>query len=329
MSGGLVPRFAGVVLLLVLAGLTSHISEGQGGRPIKIGALTDAWGPTMGMVGFRDGLRELGYRENQDYVLGVRFTQGSAAELPEAARDLVKHGVDLIVVAGGAAVATAARSATTRIPIVFMGGRDPVDTGLVTSFARPGGNITGIADLEVELISKRMEILREIVPGLKRLLLVYDATNPDSVSKLQAHREAAKPLGLTLMEKPVRTEDEARTAIAAARKGEVDGIFAPRSLSLNIPGLILELASKRSLPAIFQDAYFVERDGLVSYAASTYEVGRQAARLADRILKGTRPSDLPVEQPTKFDLVVNVRTAKTLGLAIPQSVMLRADQVIQ
>jgi len=329
MSRAVALRLTVAVVLLVLLGVVSDVSEGQHGRLFKIGALTDAWGPTMGMVGFRDGLRELGYRENQDYVLGVRFTQGSAAELPEAARDLVKHGVDVIIVAGGAAAATAAQSATAKIPIVFIGGPDPVDTGLVKSFARPGGNITGIADLEVELISKRMEILREIVPGLKRLLVVYDATNPDAVSKLEAHRGAAKPLGLTLVEKPVRTEDEARTAISAARKGEVDGIFAPRSLSLNIPGLILELASKRSIPAIFQDAFFVERDGLASYAANTYEVGRQAARLADRIFKGARPADLPVEQPTKFDLVVNVKTAKALGLTIPQSVLLRADHVIQ
>jgi putative ABC transport system substrate-binding protein len=329
MRRALGPRLLAVAVLLLAAALTHHVSEGQSGRLLKIGALTDAWGPTMGMVGFRDGLRDLGYRENQDYVLGVRFTQGSAAELPEAARDLVKHGVDLIIVAGGAAAATAAQSATAKIPILFMGGRDPVDTGLVKSFSRPGGNITGIADLEVELISKRMEILREIVPGLKRLLVVYDATNPDSVSKLEAHREAARPLGLALLEKPVRTEDEARAVISAARKGEVDGIIAPRALSLNIPGLVLELASKRSLPAIFQDAYFVERDGLVSYAASTYQVGRQAARLADRIFKGARPADLPVEQPTKFDLVINVKTATALGLAIPQSVLLRADHVIQ
>src|SRR5262249_41715010 len=256
-----------------------------------------------GIVGFRDGLQGLGYRENQDFVLGVRFTQGNVAELPAAARDLVRHRVDLIVVAGGETAATAAQQATTKIPIVFMGGRDPVEAGLVKSFARPGGNLTGVADLEVDLLPKRMEILRELVSGLKRVLVVYDATNRDAVSKLDAHREAARRLGLTLVEKPVRTEDEARTAIAAARKPKVDGMFAPRSLSLNIPGLMLELAPRQSIPAMFHDTFFVEHGGLVSYGANVYEVGRQAARLADKIIKGARPADIPVEQPTKFDLV--------------------------
>jgi putative tryptophan/tyrosine transport system substrate-binding protein len=323
------PRMAMLATLLVLQTFITYPSEGQTGRLIKIGALTDSWGPTTAIVGFRDGLQELGYRENQDFVLGVRFTQGNAAELPGAARDLVRHGVDLIVVAGGGAPAKAAQLATTKIPIVFMGGRDPVEAELVKSFARPGGNLTGVADLEVDLLGKRMEILRELVPRLTRLLVVYDATNTDTVSKAQAHRDAARQLGFTLVEKPVRTEDEARIAISSARKGEVDGMFAPRSLSLNIPGLMLEIAAKRSIPVMFQDGFFVERAGLVSYAANTYEVGRQAARLADKILKGARPADLPIEQPTKFELVINLKTAKALGLTVPQSLLLRADQVIE
>jgi putative ABC transport system substrate-binding protein len=173
-----------------------------------------------------------------------------------------------------------------------------------------------------------MEIMRELVPGLRRLLVVYDATTADGVAKLDAHREAARRLGVTLLEKPVRTEDEARAAIATARKSEVDGMFAPRALSLNIPGLMLEIAPKVSLPAMLQDAFFVERGGLVSYAPNTHEVGRQAARLADKILKGARPADLPVEQPTKFDLVLNAKTARALGLAVAPSLLLRVDRVV-
>jgi putative ABC transport system substrate-binding protein len=262
-------------------------------------------------------------------VLGVRFTQGDATELPAAARDLVKHGVDLIITAGGGASAKAAQAATTKIPIVFMGGADPMEAGLVKSFARPGGNITGVADLEAELVAKRMEILRELIPRLKRLFFVYDATNPGAVATLPAHRDAARRLGLTLIEKSVRTEDEARAAIAGIRKEDIDGMFAPRYLSLNIPGLILEIAPKRSIPAMFQDAFFVEQAGLVSYAASTYDVGRQAARLADRIFKGARPGDVPVEQPTKFELVINVKSAKALGITVPPAILLRADRLIQ
>lgn len=320
-------RFA-VVVLLAVTGFTAHVWAAQTARLIKIGALTDAWGPTNAIVGFRDGLRDLGYRENQDFVLGVRFTQGDATELPTAARDLVRHGVDLIVVVGDAA-ATAAQRATTTIPIVFTGGRDPVEAGLVNSFARPGGNITGVADLELDLVPKRLEILRELVPALRRVLVVYDATTADAAAKLKAHRDAARRLGLSLVEKPVRTEDEARAAIASARKSEVDGLFAPRSLSLNIPGLMLEIAPKVSLPAIFQDAFFVDHGGLASYAPNTYELGRQAARLADKIFKGTPPAQIPVEQPTKFDLVLNAKTARTLGLTLAPSLLLRADRVIE
>jgi putative ABC transport system substrate-binding protein len=219
--------------------------------------------------------------------------------------------------------------ATTRIPIVFIGGSDPVEAGLVKSFARPGGNITGIADLEVELVPKRMEIFRELIPGLKRVLLVYDATDPDVVARLEVLRNVANRLGLRLVERPVRTEDEARTAISAVRKGEVDGIFAPRSLPLNIPGLIREIAPKRAIPTMFHDAIFVEQGGLASYSANLYELGRQAARLVDKILKGAKPGDVPVELPTKFELVINLKAAKALGITIPPTLLLRADRLIQ
>lgn len=316
-------------IVLTIAGPMARASEAQSPRLIRIGALTESWGPTPSIVGFRDGLQELGYRENQNFVIGVRFTQGNVAELPEAARSLVRHGVDLIVTTGGDNTARAAQMATTRIPIVFMNGSDPVGAGLVKSFARPGGNITGIADLELELVPKRMEIFRELIPGLKRVLLVYDATSPTAVARLEVHRDATHRLGLTLVERPVRTEDEAQSVISAIRKSEVDGIFSPRLLSLNIPGLILEIAPKRAIPTMFDDAFYVERAGLASYAASLYGQGRQAARLVDKILKGARPGDVPVEQPTKFDLVINLKAAKAIGITIPQSILVRADRVIE
>ena len=314
--------------VFTIAGPMARATDAQSPRLVKIGALTESWGPTPAIVGLRDGLQELGHRENQDFVLGVRFTQGNLAELPEAARALVRHGVDLIVTTGDSAV-KAAQIATTQIPIVFVHGSDPVEAGLVKSFARPGGNITGIADLELELVPKRMEIFHELIPGLKRVLLVYDATNALAVSRLDVHREAAHRLGLTLVERPVRTEDEARSVISAVRKGEVDGIFSPRLLVLNIPGLILEIAPKRAIPTMFDDAFYVERAGLASYAANLYGLGRQAARLVDKILKGAKPGDVPVEQPTKFELAINLKAAKALGITIPQSILLRADRVLQ
>lgn len=323
-------RSASFMLGIVFTAAVLHAggADAQPRRLIKIGALTPSWGPTPAIAGLRDGLQELGYRENEHFVIGVRFTQGNNAELPAAARDLVRQGVDIIV-AGGGIAGKAAQTATNRIPIVFLGGSDPVGTGLVKSYARPGGNVTGVADLERDLASKRMEIFRELVPGLKRMLLPYDATSAFTVARLEVYREAARRLGLMLVEKPLRSEAEAQAILTELRKGEVDGIFSPRAVSLNIPGLILDTAPKLALPTMFDQPFYVERGGLASYSRNERELGRQGARLVDRIIKGAKPADLPVEQPTKFELVVNVRTAKALGITIPPSVLLRADKVIE
>jgi putative ABC transport system substrate-binding protein len=314
---------------LVAGSVVGRTAHAQPSRIIKIGALTESWGPSLAIVGLRDGLQELGYRDEKDFVIGVRFTQGNAAELPAAARDLVRHGVDIIVAQGGGNAAKAAQMATDRIPIVFIGGSDPVRWGLVKSFARPGGNLTGIADLETQLAPKRFELFRELVPRLKRVVLVYDVTNTEALEMLELHRASARHLGLTLVEKPVRTDDEARAALAGIRKAEADGIFSPRLFALNIPGLILELAPKLALPTMFHDSFFVERDGLASYSASNRELGRQAARLVAKIIKGAKPADLPVEQPTKFELAINMKTAKVLGIKVPNSILLRATRVIE
>jgi len=322
-------RLFAVAAGLATVGLMGRAVGAPPARLIKIGALTESWGPTPAIIGLRDGLQELGYRENEQFVIGVRFTQGNPAELAEAARDLVRRGVDIIVTAEGGNTAKAAQAATNRIPIVFMGGSDPVGIGLVQSLARPGGNITGTADLDIELGPKRMEIFRELVPGLKRILLPYDATNAYAVVQLPAYRDAARRLGLTLVERPLRTEEEAQGALAKIRKGEVDGIFSPRFLSLNIPGFILDTAQKQGLPTMFHGFFFVERGGLAAYSAADSQLGRQAARLVDKILNGAKPADLPVEQPTTFELVINLKTAKALGLAIPSSVLLRANRVIE
>ena len=312
-----------------MAGLIGDGFGAQPQRPFMIGALTVSWGPTPAIVGLRDGLKAQGYREDRDFVIGVRFTQGNAAELPAAARSLVQSGVDLIVTSAGSNAAKAAQTATQRIPIVFLGESDPVGRKLVKSFARPGGNITGIADLEVELAPKKLEIFRELVPGLKRIVVVYDATNVEAVERLAVQREAARRLGLAMVEKPVRSEEEARAAITGIKKAEGDGFFASRILSLNIPGLTLDFALKQSIPTMFDEGFFVERGALVSYSANTYELGRQAARLVGKIIKGTKPADIPVEQPTKFELMVNQKTANALGIRIPNSILVRADKVIE
>jgi putative ABC transport system substrate-binding protein len=292
--------------------------------------LTESWGPTPAIIGLRDGLVELGYRENQDFVLGVRFTAGSAEELPRAARQLVERGADVLVTGGGgASEARALQQATQSIPVVFMSGSDPVGEKLVQSFARPGGNVTGVADLDVELAPKRLELFQGMVPGLKRVLFPYDGSDPYVVAQLDRHREAARRLGLTLIERPVRTQGEAQQVLGSVKRGDVDGIFSPRFLSLNIPGFIIEAGLKQSIPTMLHASFFVEQGGLASYAANLHEVGRHAARLVDRIIKGARPSDVPVEQATRFELVINMKTARLLGLAIPQAILLRADRLIK
>ena len=329
-GAGLLRHLAAALVVLGMALAAPSAGEAQRKAPVKLGVLSTSWGPTTGVIGLRDGLQALGYRENTDFVIGVRFTQGDAGEIPAAARELVRLGSDILVADGSGDVAKAAQvAAGGRLPIVFMGEIDPVGRGLVASLARPGGNVTGIANLETELGPKRLEILRDLVPGLKRVFVPYDASEPAYERMLAAYRAAAQRLGLTLVEKPLRTQDEARAAVADIGKGQVDAIISPRWLTLNIPGFMLEAAARQVVPTMFHDSFFVDRGGLASYAANVEQLGRQAARLVDRIIKGAKPADLPVEQPTTFELVVNLKTARGLGLTIPQSVLIRADRVVQ
>ena len=301
----------------------------QPARMIKIGALTESWGSTPAIVGLRDGLTGMGYRENHDFVIGVRFTEGTPAELPTAAKQLVDRGANILVTGGGGAhEAKALQAATDRLPIVFMGGSDPVRAGLVQSLARPGGNVTGVADLDVELAPKRLEILRELVPGLKRVLFTY-AVGDLIVSQLDGYRQAARRLGLTLVERPVHTQSEAQTVLSSVQKTDVGGILSPRYLSLNIPGFIVEAGLRERIPTMLHASFHVEQGGLASYAADLYQLGRQTARLVERIMKGAKPADIPVERTTRFELVVNRKTATTLGVTIPPEVLLRVDRFVE
>jgi putative ABC transport system substrate-binding protein len=320
-------------LLLVLGSALGPAAASGRARagPVHIGALTESWGPTPAIVGLRDGLVELGYREDRDFVIGVRFTQGDPATLPAAARQLVERGAEILVTGGGGVNEAAAvhMASGGNVPVVFMGGSDPVGAGLVRSLARPGGNVTGVTDLDVDLAPKRLEIFRELVPGLKRVLLPFNAQDSRLAAQLDTYRAAASRLGIVLVERPVRTQAQAEEALAAVRKEEVDGILSPRPLSLNIPGFIIEAGRRQRLPTMLHADYFVEQGGLASYAANLREVGRHAARLVDKILKGAKPADVPVEQMTTFQLTINLKTARALGMAIPQVILLRADRLIQ
>jgi putative tryptophan/tyrosine transport system substrate-binding protein len=321
----------GLVFLGLLAGPVLHAQSADSAErtgPVKIGALTQSWGPTPQMVGLRDGLQALGYREGEQFVIGVRFTQGDMATLPAAARDLVQSGVDVIF-ATDANAAKAAQLATNRIPIVFAAVvGDPVALGLVQSFARPGGNITGVTDTDLDLSAKRLEIFKEMIPGLTHVLFPYDPRDSYSAAGLRAYRAAARLLDVVLVEKPVQTEAEARTTLSMLRKGQVGGIIAPSSLSLNIPGVVLDATSKRAIPSMFNGAFFVEGGGLVSYGPDFYDSGRQAARLVDKIVKGEDPGRIPVEANPKIELAINMKVARALKLTIAPGVAQRANRLI-
>jgi putative tryptophan/tyrosine transport system substrate-binding protein len=327
--GRLWPWSIALVMLLLNSGLLPHGTDAtERPRPRRIGALTDSWGSTPHVAGLRDGLLTLGYREREDFVIGVRFTQGNHALLPAAAQELVRYGVDLLFVTS-AQPAQAAQRATTQIPIVFAWVEDPVGLGLVQSFARPGGNITGVTNLTLELGPKRLELFRQLVPGLKRVLYPYDATHAPSVALAQGYRDAARHLGMELVKKPVRTEEEVQAMLAQVWESQIDGIVQPPSLSFNIPGFMVEATLERVIPTMFESAFFVERGGLASYAPDDYTSGWQAARLVDKILKGTDPAEIPVEVNTKITFVVNLKTAQALGLTIPPTLLFQADKVIQ
>ena len=336
--GNLFPSFLcgrqwplGVVLVVLLVSgglLVGDVGAEEHSQPIKIGVLTSSWGPGPAAVGLRDGLLELGYRENEQFVLGVRFTQGDLTALPAAAHELVQYGVDIIFTEGDDS-AKAAQMATTRIPIVFIGWADPVGLGLIQSFARPGGNITGVTGLYLELSPKRLEVFREIVPNLRRVLFLYDITNASAVAEARVYPEAARRLGIELTEKAVRTAEEAQATLAQISKGTVDGILVRSAVSLNIPDFVQEATSHQAIPTMWDVSFYVERGALASYGPNFHEMGRQAARLVDKILKGAKLAEIPVEVSPKVEFVINLKVAKALGLTVAPEVLYRADRIIR
>ncbi|HEU4341774.1 MAG TPA: ABC transporter substrate-binding protein [Candidatus Binatia bacterium] len=319
--------FATLIFVIAIGpSLTSVAAER--GAPIRIGALTDSWGPPPGVVGLRDGLQELGYQENKHFVIGVRFTQGDISALPAAARELVENGADILFT-NNPAPAKAAQMATSRVPIVFYGAGDPIGLGLVKSFARPGGNITGVTDLDLERDAKRLEIFKEMIPRLKRVLFSYDPAEPLSVRQAKVYRDTAARLNIDLIEQPARTREQAQLIFTKLQRSDLDGIVVPRSLSLNIPGLAIEATSRQRIPTMFFGPWYVEQGGLASYGPDFYESGRQAARLVDKIFRGAIPAEIPVELNNKMEFVVNLKVANSLGLKIAPEVLYQAHRVIR
>jgi len=324
----MVRRFLFLILAFICGLLTADSRAAERAKPIKIGVLTDSWGPTPGVVGLRAGLEKLGHRENKDFMIGVRFTQGDVAALPAAARKLVQQGIDVLFTSNPAS-AKAAQAATKTIPIVILGAGDPVGLGLIQSFARPGGNITGITDIDLELDGKRLEVLKEMIPGLKRVMFSYDPSDTFSAAQAKNFRDTSRHLGIILIEKPVHTQEEAQATFASIRRSDVHGIVVPRSLSFNIPGFAMEATSQRRIPTMFFASWWVENGGLASYGSNFHESGRMAARLVDKIIKGENPSEIPVEVNHKIEFVVNLKAANASGIKIAPEALYKANRIIR
>src|SRR5437762_421061 len=326
MKKGTLTLFISATLVLAPAYL-AHAQK-QASIP-RIGVLLLGAPPNANLDAFIQGLRELGYIEGKNILIEYRFAEGKADRLPELARELVQLKVDAIFTTGTPAL-FALKQATKTIPIVFFSTSDPIGTGVVASLAHPGGNITGMSGLASDLWPKRLEMLKDIFPKLSRVAMVWNKGNAGMALEAKATQEVAGPLGITLQDRGVKDPNELEVIFGVVSKDRPDGFLALTDPVLNsYQKLILDFLTKNRLPAIFDNQAWVEAGGLISYGANYADAFRRAATLMDKILKGTKPADIPVEQPTKFELVINLKTAKQIGVTIPQSVLYQADKVIK
>ena len=314
-----------LALSVVLAPLTDEAQPA--GKVYRIGFLRAGQPPKTFVEAFQQGLRARGYIEGRNVVIEYRYTDGSFDELSRLAAELVRFNVDVIL-ASGAPAAFAARSATTKVPIVFASVYDPVEIGLVTGLAHPGGNVTGLSQTSADLGGKRLELLKELLPKLKSVAILWHPANLTNLVQKKSVEVAARTLGVDTKSVPVQDPSQFGSAFEDARG--VDALVqVDDPLLITYRRQLAELAVRSRLPAIAGLREYVDDGGLMSYGADHPDLYRRAATYIDKILKGAKPADLPIEQPTKFDLVINLKTAKALGLTIPQSLLVRADEIIQ
>jgi putative ABC transport system substrate-binding protein len=320
---------AGTGAVLLAAPLDAQAEQAD--RVFRIGVLghSSASASAGRIEAFRQGLRDLGYVEGKNVALEYRWSEGKQDRLPELARELVRRKVDVIVTHGVGVLV--AKNATTTIPIVMAIAGDPVATGLVASLARPGGNVTGLSQgTEEGLSGKRLQLLTEAAPKLSRVGVLWNRVNPAVASQIADIRSAASILGVRLQLVEFRGSDELEGALASLAATRSDALIVPAdAAAFQQRARVIAFTASNRLPAIYPQRETVQDGGLMAYAPSQIDLWRRAATYVDKILKGAKPGDLPVEQPTKFELVINLKTAKALGLTIPQSLLLRADEVIQ
>jgi len=324
-------RTIGVIGILVLGLLAGPLpaEAQQAAKQYRIGYLAPDSGPSLSSEAFRQGLRDLGWVEGRNIVIEYRWAGERRERLADLATELVQLKVDIIL-GSTTPGALAAKNATKTIPIVIPVSNDPVGSGLVESLARPGGNVTGFTHFAHEMTQKRLELLKEVAPGITRVATLLNPTHPDSAAELSEVEVTARMLGMQLQVLKVRNPSELERAFAAVIRERADGlIMLSDRLFFKVRGRIAEFAAKHRVPTIHRAKEFTEVGGLMSYGPNTTDMYRRAAILVDKILKGAKPADLPVERPTKFDLVINLKTAKQLGITIPPEILYQATKVIK
>jgi putative ABC transport system substrate-binding protein len=328
-------RATPLAVFITLALLAAPLAAGAQppGKVYRIGWLTpkaEPRTPSEEFEAFKQAMRDLGYVEGRHFVVESRYADASFDRLPGLVAELIALPVDIIVTIG-TPTAKAAKEATATIPVVMAGSADPVEHGLVASLARPGGNVTGVTHSPgPEISGKGIELLKEAVPTASRVAVLWDSSGIHEGPSLERQKLVARKLGLTLMPFDAKTPDELNAALAAIARERANGLFIfPNFINGKHFQLILDFAMTHRLPTMFQGSWEVQHGGLMSYYTDWLALRRRAAVFVDKILKGAKPADLPVEQPTKFELVINLKTAKTLGLTIPPSLLARADEVIE
>src|SRR5262245_9807945 len=319
-----------LALGVVLFALGSSVEAQQAKKVPVVGLLVTSPSLSQSTIDmFRQGLRDLGYIEGKNIVIEYRYTEGRGDQLSDLVAELVRLKVDVIVT-GATIVVRAAMQLTGTIPIVMTGTGDPVATGLIASLARPGGNVTGLSALGPELTTKQLELLKEAFPQVSRVFFLYNGANASTVVALKELEAAASAMGVQLQASDVRVAKDIEPAFSAAARRQANGLLVLREALYQAQRTrIVSLAAQKKLPAIYPTRPYVEVGGLMSYGIIESDLYRRAAVYVDKILKGARPADLPVEQPTKFEFIINLKAAKQIRLTIPPNVLARADKVIK